>query len=62
MERERVAEDQRFGNRRRREIDPDDDTRRRIEPGAIDARRLLGLAVAVDEDRDHVNRDRLRAG
>ena len=54
MKRERVAEDQRFGNRRRGEIDPDE---RRRTSGLSQARSmlvdLLGLAVAVDEDRDH---------
>jgi hypothetical protein len=49
---ERVAEDQRFGNRRDGEVNPQVDRRRRIQPRAIDAGDLLGLAVAVNEDRD----------
>jgi hypothetical protein len=52
MEGERIAEDERLGNRRRRQIDPQDDAGCRVEPGAIDAGRLLGAAVAMDEDRD----------
>ena len=54
MERERIAEDQRFGNRRCREIDPDERICSRIEPDTIHARHALGLAVAMDENSYHL--------
>src|SRR5207253_1321983 len=54
VKRERVAQYQGFRDGGRRQIDPHDDTGRRIEPATIDARDLLGPAVPVDENRDHV--------
>src|SRR5262249_16908216 len=53
MKAERVAEDERFRNRGRRQIDPEVDARRWVEPPAIEARDLLGLAVPMNEDADH---------
>jgi hypothetical protein len=52
MERERGAQEERFRDRRRREIDPDERAGCRIQPGAIQTRRLPGLAVPMNEDRD----------
>ena len=53
MESKCVAQDQRFGNGRRRQIDPDVDAGIGMEPRAIDPRRLLRLAVPVYEDGVH---------
>src|SRR3954469_19263801 len=50
VERERVTEDEQFGNRRAAEVHPEEGVRRRIEPGAVDALDLLGLAVAIEVD------------
>ncbi len=52
MEPERVGQDQRFRDRGGREIDPHVHAAALLQPGAIDARRALGDAVAVNEDRD----------
>jgi hypothetical protein len=57
MERERVAQNQQFGNRRRREVHPQGHTRRRVEPPAVYLGGLLRPAVAVNEDRVHVMAD-----
>ena len=57
VKREGIAEDERLGNRRRLEIDPQHRARGRIQPAAVDARDFFRLAVAVDEDRDHVMAD-----
>jgi hypothetical protein len=54
MERERVAENQRIGNRRRRQIDPDDGAGGRVQPAAIDAGGPLRTAVAMDEYADQL--------
>jgi hypothetical protein len=52
MERERVAQEQGLGNGRRRDIDPEERAVRRAEPGSLEARRLLDVAVAVKKDGD----------
>ncbi len=63
VERERVGQNQRLGNRRRRQVHPHERAGGRIQPAAVDALNLLGPAVPVDEDADHVNSDsRLEAG
>jgi hypothetical protein len=54
MKREGFAEDERFGNGRRGEIDPDVRAGGRTEPAPIDAGDLLCPAVAMDEDRVQV--------
>jgi hypothetical protein len=50
MKRERLAEDERFRNGRRGEIDPDVRAGGRTEPAPIDAGDLLCPAISVDED------------
>jgi hypothetical protein len=54
VEVKRVAEDPEVLVGRRRQVHPDSDSARRLEPRGIHPIRLLGGAVAVDEDGDHV--------
>ena len=54
MKSERIAQDQKLRNRRRRQIHPDEAVRRRIQPAPIQAGRTLGLTVPMDEDRQQL--------
>ena len=55
VKRERVAQNQRFRNGRRRQVDPDVGIVRRIEPRAIKARGSLRLPIAMDVGGDQVS-------
>ena len=50
MKRKRVAQNERFRNRRRREINPYIDRGTGQQPGPVDAGYLFGLAVPVNVD------------
>ena len=55
VEGERVAQDQRFRNGRRRQIDPDVGIVRRIEPRAVETRGSFRLPIAMDVGGDQVS-------
>ena len=55
VKRERVAQNQRRRNGRRRQVDPDVGIVRRIEPRAIEARDSLRLPIAMDVGGDQVS-------
>ena len=50
MERERVAQKEQIGYRRRGEINPETGCRCRVEPRTVDALDLFGLVVPVYEN------------
>src|SRR5262245_16748706 len=52
MEGERIRENQRLGNRGRRQIDPDERPGCGVQPGTVDALGRLDLPVLVNENRD----------